>query len=443
MKPLSARALAVNVLSRVEATDAYLDLVLDAQLDEAGLEDPRDAGLVTELCYGTTRRRMLLDAAISQFADRKLDALEDKVLAALRVGAYQLFFMRLPRHAAVAETVEALKALGVQRAAGFCNAILRKLAALESPPLPPREPLAPHLALRESHPVELVEKWIRQFGPERAEGMLAADNVAPGLVLRTNTSKTTRDALLAELKGAGLEANPTMLSPAGIRLSGVGRVEDLLGFDEGLWSVQDEAAQLVGMYAQVPETARVLDACAAPGGKALHLAETHEEVWASDLHANKLRKIAAEAKRLGLDSRVRTRAHDATGPFPEDWGEFHAVMVDAPCSGSGTLRRHPELRYRRTDADVLRLATLQRRILESAQAVVAAGGLLVYAVCSVDFREGPDQVELFLRSHPEWTLEPPVLPQGLNLPLWQGALRTLPGPEGMDGFYAVRLRKLY
>ena len=138
----------------------------------------------------------------------------------------------------------------------------------------------------------------------------------------------------------------------------------------------------------------------------------------------------------------RSRAHDATQPIPPGWGEFHAVVVDAPCSGSGTLRRHPELRYRRTDADVLRLATLQRKILETAQEAVAPGGLLVYSVCSVDYREGPDQVELFLRSHPEWTLEPPVLPAEVKLPLWQGALRTLPGPEGLDGFYAARLRRL-
>jgi len=441
--PTTARALAISVLARVEATDAFLDLVLDSQLDEAPLADPRDAGLVTELCYGATRRRMLLDASIERFCDRKLDTIEDRVLAALRLGAYQLFFTRTPRHAAVGETVEALKSLGLQRAAGFVNAILRKLAALESPPLPPPEPRAEHLSVRESHPLPLVERWIRQFGPERAEAMLAGDNVAPGLVLRTNSSKTTREALLAELRGAGLAAEPTSLSPVGIRLAGVGRVEDLLGYDEGLWSVQDEAAQLVGLYAQVPETARVLDVCAAPGGKALHLAETHEEVVASDLHQNKLRKIEGEARRLGLSPRLAVRAHDATQPIPSEWGEFHAVMVDAPCSGSGTLRRHPELRYRRQDADVLRLATLQRRILESAQEAVAPGGLLVYAVCSVDFREGPDQVELFLRSHPEWTLEPPVLPAEVKLPLWQGALRTLPGPEGLDGFYAARLRKLY
>ncbi|MFL5320473.1 MAG: 16S rRNA (cytosine(967)-C(5))-methyltransferase RsmB [Myxococcaceae bacterium] len=439
---MNARAVAISVLARTEATDAFMNLVLDAQLDEAGLKDPRDAGLVTELAYGATRRRLLLDSVIAKFADRGTDQMEDKVLAALRVGIYQLFFTRMPKHAAVGETVEALKELKLARASGFVNAILRKASALTEPPLPPKTELVAHLSLKESHPTLLVERWIRQFGAERAEQMLAADNVSPPVVIRTNSAKITRDELLKQLKEAGVEAEPTTISPVGITLPSLGKIEELYGYAEGLWQVQDEAAQLVGIYANIPETARVLDACAAPGGKANHLAENHEVV-ATDLHANKLRKIDTEAKRLGLSQKLTSKAHDATTEFPQEWGEFHAVVVDAPCSGSGTLRRHPELRYRRTDQDVLRLATLQRKILETAQAVVPPGGLLIYAVCSVDFREGPDQVELFLRSHPDWTMEPPVLHDDVKLPLWQGALRTLPGPEGLDGFFAARLRKLY
>jgi 16S rRNA (cytosine967-C5)-methyltransferase len=251
----------------------------------------------------------------------------------------------------------------------------------------------------------------------------------------------TRDALLAQFQEAGVEAKAATVSPVGIILPPVGRIEDLYGYAEGLWQVQDEAAQLVGVYGAIPQTARVLDACAAPGGKACHLAQEHEVV-AVDLHANKLRKIDAEAKRLGLSERLKAYAHDAAEPFPEAWGEFHAVLVDAPCSGLGTLRRHPELRYRRKEEDLARLATLQRRILENCQEAVPGGGLLVYAVCTVEAQEAQDQVEMFLRSHPEWTAEPPVLP-GLKLPLTQAYLRTLPGAEGFDGFFAARLRKLY
>jgi 16S rRNA (cytosine967-C5)-methyltransferase len=438
---MNARALAIQVLARVRATDAYLNVVLDTLLSESPPKDPRDAGLVTELAYGSTRRQLALDYAITRFADRKLDALEDKVLAALRIGAYQLFHTRVPARAAVAETVQGLKEVGLARAAGFTNAILRKLADLPGPPLPPASDAVEHLSIRESHPKWLVERWIRQFGRERTEAMLVANNQSPAVVVRANTAKVTRDALLTQLQEAGVEATATTLSPVGIVLPPVGRVEDIYGYAEGLWQVQDEAAQLVNVYGAIPETARVLDACAAPGGKSCHLAQEHEVV-AVDLHANKLRKIESEAKRLGLEGRLKAYAHDAAEPFPEAWGEFHAILVDAPCSGLGTLRRHPELRYRRKEEDLARLAVLQRRILENCQEAVPPGGLLVYAVCTVEAQEAQDQVEMFLRSHPEWTAEPPVLP-GLKLPLMQAWLRTLPGPEGFDGFFAARLRKLY
>ncbi|NOJ78886.1 16S rRNA (cytosine(967)-C(5))-methyltransferase RsmB [Myxococcus xanthus] len=438
---MNARALAIQVLARVRATDAYLNVVLDTQLSESPPKDPRDAALVTELAYGATRRQLALDYAITRFADRKLDALEDKVLAALRIGAYQIFHTRVPARAAVAETVQALKEVGLTRAAGFTNAILRKLAALPAPPLPPASDVALHLSVRESHPQWLVERWLRQFGRERAEAMLVADNQAPAVVVRANTAKVTRDALLAQLQEMGVDAKATTVSPVGITLPSVGRVEDVYGYAEGLWQVQDEAAQLVGVYGAIPETARVLDACAAPGGKSCHQAQSHDVV-AVDLHAHKLRKIEAEARRLGLQPRLKAYAHDAAEPFPEAWGEFHAFLVDAPCSGLGTLRRHPELRYRRKEEDISRLATLQRRILENCQEAVPPGGLLVYAVCTMEPQEGQDQVEMFLRSHPEWTAEPPVLP-GLKLPMSQAYLRTLPGPEGFDGFFAARLRKLY
>jgi 16S rRNA (cytosine967-C5)-methyltransferase len=436
----SARALAILVLSRVAATDAYLNVVLDTVLDELKPRDPRDAGLATELSYGATRRRLALDFALAAQADRKLEAIEDKVLAALRIGAYQLFFTRIPKHAAVADTVEALREVGLGRASGFVNAILRKLAALPALPLPPEADEVAHLAVKESHPEWLVRRWFRQFGPERARAMLAADNEAPAVAIRANTAKVSRDALLAQLLEVGVKARAAALSPVGIVLEQPGRVEDLYGFSEGLWQVQDEAAQLVGVFAQVPATARVLDACAAPGGKACHLAQTNE-VLAVDVHGHKLRKIDAEARRLGVRERLRLEACDASKPLPEAFGEFDAVLIDAPCSGLGTLRRHPELRYRRDEKDIAELTHLQREILEACQQAVKPGGLLIYAVCSTDTVEGPDQVEMFLRSHPDFTTEPPV---GVaRLPTWQGHLRTLPGPEGFDGFFAARLRRMY
>ncbi|MDP1822508.1 MAG: 16S rRNA (cytosine(967)-C(5))-methyltransferase RsmB [Archangium sp.] len=431
--------MAIQVLARVAATDAYLNVVLDTVLDEQKLKDPRDAGLVTELCYGATRRRMTLDTVLRKFADRSLDTIEDRVLAALRLGVYQLFFMRVPKHAAVGDTVDALKAVGLERAAGFVNAILRRVSELPELPKSDGDEIG-RLVYDTSHPAWLVKRWLRQFGPERASAMLAADNDSPPVVIRANTSKVTRDELFAQLTEAGVACRPATLSPLGIVLDSPGRIEELYGYREGLWQVQDEAAQLVTVFAQIPANARVLDACAAPGGKACHLAQTNEVV-AIDVHANKLPKIDAESKRLGLRKRLTLERADASKPLPESLGEFDAVLIDAPCTGLGTLRRHPELRYRRQESDIAELSHLQREILEQCSLVVKPGGLLVFAVCSTDTAEGPDQIEMFLRSHPDFTTEPP---KGLSaLPTWQGHLRTLPGPEGLDGFFAARLRKMY
>jgi 16S rRNA (cytosine967-C5)-methyltransferase len=442
MKPRvwSARSIAIAVLARVEATDAYLNVVLDSLLEEARFRDPRDAALATELCYGATRRRLALDACIQQFSERKLATLEDTVLSALRVGTYQLRYLRVPAHAAVSDTIEALKALRFERASGFVNAILRKVAALTEVPVAADVDAVGRLALEESHPRWLVERWVRQFGKVRAEQLVRADNESPALVIRVNTARVSRDELLQQFQSAGLQASATQFSEVGVMVPNPGRVEDLLGYTEGLWQVQDEAAQLVGLFAHVPATATVLDVCAAPGGKACHLAQTNN-VTACDVHSNKLPKIQNEARRLGVDSRLSTRVLDASKPFPDELGDFDVVLIDAPCSGLGTLRRHPELRYRRKPEDIAELARLQRTILENAHKHVAPGGLLVFAVCSIDPTEGQDQVELFLRSHPDFTTESP---SGLaRWPQSQGHLRTLPGPEGLDGFFAARLRRLY
>ncbi|HME90951.1 MAG TPA: 16S rRNA (cytosine(967)-C(5))-methyltransferase RsmB [Myxococcaceae bacterium] len=447
---MNARAAAIEILARVEKSDAFLNIALDSYLRRHRPGDPRDAALITELCYGTMRRRMALDHAITAQSKKRLSQIEGQVLAALRIGTYQLFYMRLPPHAAVAETIEALKQLGRSRAAGFVNAILRKLSALDALPLPPASEGIEHLAVRESHPQWLVARWVRQFGMERAEEMLAADNQPAPLTIRVNSAKATRDELLSRLRRSGVEASPTAFASGGIILRSPGRVEELEGYAEGLWQVQDEAAQLVGLYAAVPDGTRVLDACAAPGGKALHLAERNRVV-ASDLSAAKLERLSAEAKRLGLDRQVETLVHDATKPFPKRLGKFDAVVVDAPCSGLGTLRRHPELRYRRKESDIERLAQLQWRILENCQAVVAGGGLLIYAVCSTELEEGLYQAERLASAHPERSeaesrgrnllIAKPPPPEMVPIPLSDGYLRTFPGPAGLDGFFAARFSR--
>jgi len=436
---MTPRAVAIQVLSRVAATDAFLNVVLDSQLSEHPFSERRDAALATELCYGSTRRQMTLDHLLRPLSERPLERLEDRVLAALRLGAYQMFYLRIPRRAVVAATVEALKEVGFARATGFVNAVLRKASTMEAIPLPPPSEIAEHLAIRESHPAWLVRRWIRQFGQQRTESMLIANNQPPPLTVRSNSTRVSRQALLSRFLAAGLEARACKYSSQGISLFAAGKPEDLPGFTEGLWQVQDEAGQCVVQFADFPAAQRVLDACAAPGGKACHLAE-RGEVLASDKHRIKLAKLTVEAARLGLGHQIETLVHDATSAFPQNVGPFKAVLMDAPCSGLGTLRRHPELRYRLEETALGTLSALQLKILEGCQQSVQAGGLLVYSVCSIDPQESQDVIEMFLRSHPDFTSEPSAqLPALWN---WQGFLRTLPGAEGLDGFFAARLRRL-
>ncbi len=434
---MNPRALAISVLARVEATEAYLNVALDSALDEHRMKDPRDTALVTELCYGATRRRLALDAAILKFCDRKLAALEDRVLAALRLGAYQHFYTRVPARAAVGETVEALKSLGLGRATGFVNAILRKITSLEGAAAPAGERPDPPRVGRAQPPRVARAPLVRAVRARaRARDARGGQRAPAAGDPREHPEAVARRAPRAAPRGrAPRRADPLLAQ--GIALGQAGRVEDLFGYPEGLWQVQDEAAQLVGEYAEVPEGVRVLDCCAAPGGKTCHLAERHEVV-AIDLHANKLPKIASELKRLGLSEHATLLAHDATNRLPDALGDFDAILVDAPCSGLGTLRRHPELRYRRQPHDFARLASLQKAILDNVCKRVKPGGLLVYALCTTEPEESQDQVRRFLAEHPEFTLAPPKA-EALAPLLEEGCLRTLPGPEGFDGFFAARL----
>lgn len=437
---MNARAAAIKVLGRVSATDAYLNVVLDAQLDEERFEDSRDTALVTELCYGATRRQLALDFALARFSDRGLRHLEDRVLAALRIGCYQLFFLRIPARAAVAETVGGLRQLGLERATGFVNAILRKLAALPALPSPPLDDRAEFLSVTESHPRWLVARWLRTFGTARAEQMLQSDNQARPVVIRVNSRRASREQLVESFRESGIEAHATNWAPQAIALRSPGRLADLYGYREGLWQVQDEAAQLVITYAALTPASRILDVCAAPGGKACYLAEK-SEVIAIDLHANKLHKIETEAKRLSLEDRIKIHHLDATKPIPPNLGKFDAVLLDAPCSGTGTLNRHPELRYRRQEADLVRLVALQKQLLENVSRQVPRGGILVFAVCSTEPEEGEAQIENFLATNPSFKLRPPTDGVTSSAHLREGCLRTLPGPENLDGFFAARLER--
>ncbi len=444
-----ARKLAVEVLLRVEEGGAFANLALDSALRSAGVLEPREAALTTELVYGTLRWQLELDRAIAAHSDRPPDELDKPVRVALRLATFELLHHpRVPERAAVNEGVELVKDLHLARATGFVNAVLRRISKTRKPPPPPLREVDPagHVAALTAHPRWLVERWISWLGLEQTELLCAANQEQAKAVVRVVGGK--HEEARAALLRSGIESVPGRFSPEALVLAqGARPALDLEGHAEGLFQAQDEAAQLVSRYAAPALGARVLDACAAPGGKACHLAELvgpGGRVVAIDLHTRKAQIIAEAAERLGLRN-LEARAADATLPLPGETNDFDLVLVDAPCSGLGTLRRHPEMKVRRTPADLDRLSALQRKLLEQCALSVKPGGLLVYALCTLTPEECDEQVERFLATHAEFKLEPP--PQGWALPAAadcvdaRGCLLTLPHRTGTDGFFAARLRK--
>lgn len=430
----NARSVAFDALMRVELDKAYLDRVLGPALARTNLAQ-EDRALATELAFGVVRRRSYLDQAIGRYLDRPLDAVDLPVLTALRLGAYQLLVLdRIPPHAAVSETVELVK-LRHKSAQGFVNAVLRKLSRHPRPVL---TETAADLALAASCPAWIVEalsealaspgldpalEW-RDGRPAASLAELCAALARPASpTLRVLSRRLGRDVLLERLLGQGIEAAATPASPHGVVVRRVGEVGELDGFGRD-FIAQDEAAQWVAELAR-GETGAALDACAAPGGKTVALWDLGlGPLTALEANERRTRALLKTIEAAGLEVEVVNGSATAP-PWPER--RFNVVFVDAPCLGTGTLRRHPEMRWRLQRDDIGRLVSVQAEILRGTAGLVAPGGALIYAVCSVLPEEGPRQIERFLAEHPE-----------LRLERW---LWTLPWMHEMDGFFAAKLRR--
>jgi 16S rRNA (cytosine967-C5)-methyltransferase len=398
---LSPRDVARRVLDRVATGGAWATPTLDGELARAGLDD-RDRRLASELVYGVLRHRARIDRALAAHA--KLDRTPPKVLTALRVAAYQLLFLdRIPAYAAVDDAVAAARDAGGQKLAGFVNAVLRKLGAKREPALPAagRERIEVECSL----PRWIVDELATALGPEASDAELAERAAAfaqqAPIVARVNTRRTTRDALSAQLADAGVTATPVASVPSALVLEGLGDPARSATFLAGLWTVQDSGAQLVGHVAahvlaerDGARALRVLDACAGVGGKATHLAELTDDaavIDAADLNKTKLDLLAQTAQRLGVTS-IRRHACDLTDRNAPLADGYDLIVLDAPCSGLGVLRRHPDAKWRLQPSDVPRLAELQRQLLDALVPRLAPGGTLVYSVCTFTRAEGPEQV---------------------------------------------------
>ncbi len=448
--PAEARALAWQILNRVEQSGAFADALLGRVLPAAGLER-RDQALASRLVYGTIAWRGFLDLAIETFAGRPASAIEGPIRTLLEMSLHQLFHLeRIPSYAAVDAAVELAKRHRHGEAAGFVNAVLRRAAregaaAVKLPD--PQRDLGAYLAARYSHPRWLVDLWIQELGREEAEALLRANNEPAPTVVRVNRLRVERGTCVRELEAAGCAVRPTRLSPAGIAVE-EGSPYGSAAFADGRITPQSEGSQLVAFLVAPQPGEFVLDACAGGGGKSTHLAELMEDaglVVAMDRRPGRFQRLRRECVRLGLRS-IRPVTGDAGEPPFRSSSTFARLLVDAPCSGLGTLREHPEIRWRRRPDDLGRFAEAQRRILEGALALVRRGGWVVYATCTIAQAENEGVVRAVLEAGERAKVVDArtLLPSSAHEAVEDtaGALRTLPHRHDTGGFYGALLKRL-
>jgi len=445
----SVRQLASDILRKVDSRQAYADILLDQTLKATDLNE-RDRALLTELTYGTLRWRGNIDARLSRQLRRPLTDTDVFIRNLLRVTVYQLLFLdKIPDYAAVNEAVDLAKRQGGSRAAGFVNGVLRNLLRRKNGDAkePSTDDSVAALATELSHPEWLVQRWVEEFGPSEACALMRANNERAPLVLRANRLKYSRDQLCSRLLEKGVVASASRWSPEGIVLESAGSVESLPGFAEGLFQIQGESSQLIA-YLLAPEPReRILDACAAPGGKTCHIAELMNDsgtVIAFDASVRGVERIRANAGRLNLQSIEAIQA-DVTQALSDALClPYDRVLVDAPCSGLGTLRAHPEIKWRRQEHDIERLSRLQMKILQGAARHLKPGGTLVYSTCTLTREENDSIVELFLAQHNEFELTDAAryLPEPARHMMRGSYFQALPQRDNSDGFFAARLRKV-
>ena len=442
----SARAVALDVLRRVEASEAYANLLLDARLGSGRLS-AADRALATELSYGVLRWQGRLDWILGHVLDRPIAALERTVRLTLRLGTYQACLLsRVPDFAIVHEAVELVRRQGRREAAGFVNAVLRAVIRWRDrgEPGPPEGSLE-YWSTVGSHPRWLVERWATQLGPAEAGSLMAANNAIPPITVAVNVLRAAPAAVRESLAGTVPEVTPGRFAPEILSVRGAGRVADLPGFREGWLVPMDEAGALPVLALDPQPGEDVLDACAGGGGKSALLGArvgARGEVVALDSSPRAIRRLEEAKRRLGLDM-VRPRLGDARAAGSLWDSRFPRVLLDAPCTGLGTVRRRPEIKWRRAPAVPGRAAAVQDALLDGVAAAVAPGGVLVYSTCSLEPEETDAVAARFLAAHPEFRPDDiPAVSGGLRvLAAGPGVLRAWPHRHGTDGFYVLRLRR--
>jgi len=438
---MNARETALRVLVSCRTNHAWADAALKAQISKDGLIGA-DAALCSRIVYGVMQNRMLLDYYIGAYCSQKPDHLQPPLLDILRIGAYQILYLdKVPDSAAVNEAVNLAKLAKRGQAAGLVNAVLRKISKnKESLPAIPERDFEKYLSIKYSHPKWLVKRLGAILGSQETESFLAANNEIAPMTVQVNPLKTTKEALAAELEEIGVRVKEHDWVPGCMELLGTGDLTALQAFKDGKFLVQDPAASLVSVVADIQPGQEVLDVCAAPGGKSFSAAFCMKDqgtIQSCDLHENKLIRIRESAERLGIGC-IKTTAADGRKQNPDWISKFDTVLVDAPCSGLGIIRKKPDTRYKKAD-DLFTLPVIQTAILENAATYVKPGGTLIYSTCTILPEENEQVVTAFLAEHTEFSLERFSLPQPIGET--DGYLTLWPQRHNTDGFYICRMKR--
>lgn len=437
-----ARGTAIKLLNRIERTDAYLDKLLDAELRSRDLIDP-DKALLAEIVHGVVRWQNRLDWVLNGFFHGSFIKAEINVKSALRVALYQILFLdRVPHHAAVNEAVEFIKRIRGEKAANLVNAVLRNIIrSLDAIRYPdPSADLAQYLAVYYSHPIWLVKRWLERFGREETEKLLAADNEIPNLTLRINRLLTEPARLLAILEANQVQFQRSSFFDHFLSVRSLVGISQLDLFRQGMFTIQDESAALPCVLLDPQPGERIIDMCAAPGGKTALIGEllrNQGQIVAIDKYESKLNLIKGTCDRLGVKN-VQYLASDSS---EIEIAVADKIIVDAPCSGLGVLRKKPDIKLKREAEDLPKLRGLQLRLLENATRLLKPGGVLVYSTCTTEPDENEQVVAEFVSRHPEFRIDDANRFIHKTFVTPEGFVSTFPHRHQMDGSFAARLVK--
>jgi 16S rRNA (cytosine967-C5)-methyltransferase len=445
MSKYNVREIALDILLSIEKNQAFSNLLLNKNIQKYKLAG-KDAGLLTEIVYGTIQRKITLDYYLQPFLKnpRKMQAWV-KVL--LRLSLYQMVYLdRIPEHAVIYEAVEIAKKRGHKGISSMVNGVLRNVQRQGVPSLDAIKDPIEKLAVETSHPLWLVQRWTAQYGIDKTRQICEASLLPPKQTIRVNTSRFTLEEVIEKLAEEGIEVQRGILAPEALEVQ-KGNAAHTEAFRHGMFTVQDESSMLVAHAVGATDGDKVLDSCAAPGGKTTHIAEKlyHTgSVVSLDIHDHKVKLITEQVERLQLPNvtAIVMDSRQVNEHFEKE--SFDKILVDAPCSGFGVMRRKPDLKYTKTEQDILQLARIQLQILEAVEPLLKKGGTLIYSTCTIDQEENKEVVEAFLENHPDFVPDDTLirrLPQLVSEKVKDGQIQLFPDDFQTDGFYIACLRK--